>query len=109
MGIFKEYNWNDVEVGKKYRYEEGYETQAEVIVLEKTITSDDNGDYVQYKIKVDKAFWGCETGDELYCGKNIADKYLYISNKMKFKPLDSWFDYMTPGFNPIPSEEDLEK
>lgn len=100
-----EIKWDEVEVGKQYRYEEKYDCQAEVTVVSKTVAYTDSSLYVQYELKVDKAYQGCSDGDTLSCGKSMDKRYSYLSAGQQFKTLDSWFSYMTPGYNPLLKEE----
>ena len=90
-------DWNDVEIGHKYKYEEEYEIQAEVTVLSKVIDQD----WIGFTLRVDKGFYGCDDGQPIECGKTTNPKFSYIVNDMNFLTLDSWFSYQTPGFNGI--------
>jgi hypothetical protein len=91
-----EINWDDVDPGIKYKFEDGYYLQAEVIVLSKIIDIADP-DYITYKMVVTKPIYNCVKDQILEYSKRISTNYSYLTSKMKFKTVDDDFDYMTPG------------
>jgi hypothetical protein len=88
-----EINWNEIKVGEKYKYEEKYYMQAEVLVLEKNII--DN--CYEFKLKVTTPYYNCKKGSIFYAGKTLDEKYEYLTVWHKFKTLDSEFDYKIRG------------
>lgn len=94
---FQAIPWETVEIGKQYKLEEGYYFQADVTVLDKIIEDD----LITYEFKIDKAYTNATEGEILRFSKSINKKYSYLTSNMKFKPLDGWFDYMTPTYNPL--------
>jgi len=82
-------NWQDLKIGERYKYEEGYYLQAEVIVLDKRII--DN--YIDVDLKVVKADYNCKKNDIINAGKTLDKNYAYLSSKHLFKTLDDMYDY----------------
>jgi len=87
-----EIDWNRIEVGKQYLYEEKYHTQAKVTILENLTKEGDN--FARYSIRIDEAYRGCEEGEILTVGKITKGEGLYLVSHMKFKTLGSSFDYI---------------
>lgn len=87
-----EISWEDVEVGKQYKFEEGHLLQAEVTILSKNI----DDDYISFNVCIDKAIYGCHLGETTF-GKTTKKEYSYLVSNMKFLSLDGWFSYETVG------------
>jgi len=81
-------NWLDLEIGKEYKYEEKYELQAIVLILEKEILND----YINIKMKVLNNVYDCEE-KIMSVGKTLDEKYSYLMSGCKFKNLNDEFDY----------------
>jgi len=94
-----EISWEDVEVGKKYKYEEGYDLQAKVLVKHKREIDDETHDnYIEMEIMILEVYGGFgkdsfEYGDEITIGKSLTVGN-YLTNKHKFLTLDSNFTYV---------------
>lgn len=86
-------DWRDIQVGEKYRYEEKYYTQAEVTVLEEVSSIKNSPNYKAFRIRVDKPYCGCESGEIMTVGRIVKGEGMYLVQDMKFKALNEPFDY----------------
>lgn len=87
----------DVEVGKRYQYEEKYYLAATVTVLEKgeeEANAHEGYAYLAFRLRVDEViFGGVEAGHEFTIGGTTHPKLQhYVSST--FKPVGSPTDYM---------------
>lgn len=97
-----EIKWTDIKVGQQYQYEEKYELQAIVTVVQDT--SDD--DMIRYALRLDEYVNGtckmpCGIGETFSVGKTKNPKYTncYLVSNMKFKDVGDIFDYVFPWRN----------
>ena len=102
--IDKEITWQDIEVGKQYRYEEKCWIQLEVTVLQKTI-NEENPFYISYEMRIDKIYTSTidnlKVGDIVEYGRIYDGPGLYACQDMQFRPLDAYFSYVTSTYNPL--------
>jgi hypothetical protein len=94
----EELDWKSIEVGKKYQLEDGYHFQAEVEVIGKNIEISMAGYYYEYTIRIIKPVHGCTVG-ECKVGKIVdRERVEYLTRNLKFKEIESGYDYLTPGW-----------
>ena len=87
-------NWESLEIGETYKYEEGHHLRAEVLILNKEIKDS----YIYVTMKVVDAFYKCNNGDILkqvfLTEKFLDERFLYCMDKVLFKTLDDYYDYV---------------
>ena len=87
LSVFDEIDWRDIKVGKQYKYSDGI-IQADVTILKNTAPPGSEDSRI-FKIRVDKAYTGCEKGEIFY--KNCrSDENLNLIPK--FRAIFSCFD-----------------
>lgn len=96
--MFEEINWENVEVGGFYKYEDKYYIQLKVLVLNKKVINDEmHDDYYKFKLLVLRIYEGqnkefYEVGNIITVGKSLSTG-TYLTSGMKFKPEDGHFEY----------------
>ena len=89
--------WTNVEIGKKYKYEERHNLQAEVLILYKDLFND----FIRIKIKIILSVYNCKKDNIFFVGKYLDKKFSHIMDGHNFKTLDDKFDYIiTKDFLP---------
>ncbi|QOS99997.1 hypothetical protein JNUCC42_04375 [Brevibacterium sp. JNUCC-42] len=87
--MFEEIDPRNIEVGKKYQFEEKHHIAAIVTILE----DESEDDWVGYKLRVDEIiFGGKKVGDEFSCGYD--KEYGCDYREWKFKAVGSITDYV---------------
>lgn len=89
-----EIDWREVEIGQEYLFEEKYYFQAKVKLVNRYF-SETYPEFLIVDVEVIEPFTGCEKGKTYSFGKNVTEKYSYLTQDMKFLSLNSKFTYIT--------------